>query len=86
LFNAGNQGILAVEDDLVVEAFDDRFDGVVVHKDSGDTIHLPCDPDFNLPAVTMDMCAFPAIVHEPVAGIEVHQFVNPGIHQYWYAG
>jgi hypothetical protein len=69
-----------IQDDLVIETFDDGPDGVVINQYAGFVIDIPLDAYLHSPSVTMKTGALALVVEEAMTGIKTHFFEEPGPH------
>jgi hypothetical protein len=82
--DAADQGVFLVEDDLVVQPLDHLLDRIVINKDSGLLVHAALHPDLDPPAVPVQAGALALVMQEPVARVEMHFLVEPGLHYTGY--
>jgi hypothetical protein len=81
LLDARDHGIVPVQDDLVIESFDDRFNGIIIDKYHGIFIDVSFHPDLRPPPVTVEIGALPLVMEKPMTCIKMDILVNPGFHR-----
>jgi hypothetical protein len=80
LLNAGDHRVSAVQDYLVIILIDDLLDQAVIDQDLGSRVWFSFYPDLYFPPVSVEIGAFPLVIKETVAGINVHRFIDPDFH------
>ena len=70
LFKTPDHRVVFIQDHLVIKLFYGLPDEVIVHKDPGDLIDVPPDPDLHLPAVAVELGTLALVVEETMTGIK----------------
>jgi hypothetical protein len=81
LLDAEDHGVIDVQDNLMIVLINDLFDQTIVNQDLRGRVRFPLHPDLNLPSVPMKVGAFPFVMEQAMAGINMHLFIDPDFHR-----
>ncbi len=75
-----HHGICLIQNDLVIEPFDDCFDEIVVHQDLGGGIWFSLNPYLHPPSMAVEAATFTLIMEKAMGRVKKDLLIDATFH------